>query len=109
MSGVARLKGSRYERGRNARRLFQENARAFDLLRAQRAEKIRNEAVHQLEVRRQRRWVLLRVVENLFAIALRVHRRAGAAVDEHELRAQDEAFALLISPCRHDAAAADAY
>ena len=70
--------------------------------------KFGHQAVHQLEVRRQRRRVLLRVVENLFAVALRVHRRAGAAVDEDELRPQDEAFALHVGARRDDAAAAEA-
>src|SRR5207248_19537 len=78
------------------------------LLAAERAEEVRDQAVHQLEIRRQRRRILLRVVEDLLAIALRVHRRAGAAVDEDELRPENEAFALHVHPCRNHAAAAEA-
>ena len=49
--------------------------------------KRRNDLVHQLEIGRQRRRVLLRVVEDLLVQRLGVQRRAGAAVDEDELAA----------------------
>src|SRR5438093_6901195 len=49
------------------RALLQEHAGAADLLAAQRAEKIGHDAVHQLEIGRERRRVLLRVVQNLLA------------------------------------------
>src|SRR5207302_8783522 len=83
--------------------LLQEDARSADLLAAERAEEVRDQAVHQLEIRRQRRRILLRVVEDLLAIAFRVHRRARAAVDEDELRPKNEAFALHVHPCRNHA------
>src|SRR3954454_8286461 len=86
--------------------LLEQNSRAANLLAAERAQKIRDQPVHQLEVRRQRRRVLLRVVENLLAVALRVHRRACPAIDEHELRTKDEALALhVLTDGTHDAAA----
>src|SRR5262245_58019474 len=85
--------------------LFQQHSRALDLLAAQRAEEVRHEPVHQLEVRRQRRRILLRVVEDLFTIALGVQRRAGTPVDEDELRPQDETFALHVGAHGHHAAA----
>src|SRR5204862_7071981 len=76
--------------------LLEKDPGAFDLLAAEGAEEIRDDAVHQLEVRRQRRRVLLRVVEDLLAVRLRIHRRARAAVDEDELRTEDEALPLLV-------------
>src|SRR5215471_19487045 len=81
-------------------RLLQQDPGAADLLAAERAEEVRHQPVHQLEVRRQRRRVLLRVVQDLFPIALRVQRRAGAAVDEDELGPQDEALALHVGADR---------
>src|SRR5437868_2030051 len=86
--------------GRNRERmvfpLLQQHPGAADLLAAQRAEEVWHQAIHQLEIRGQRRRVLLSVVENFFPVAFRVHRRAGAAVDEHELGPQDEALALHV-------------
>src|SRR5579872_4826277 len=76
--------------------LPEQHAGAVHLLAAERAQEVRYEAIHQLEVRRERRRVLLRVVEHFLAVALGIHRRARAAVDEDELRAEDEALALLI-------------
>src|SRR5207302_1013292 len=76
--------------------LFEQHACAADFLAAERTQEVRHQPVHQLEVRRQRRRVLLRVVKDLLAVALRVHRRAGSAVDEDELRPQDKAFALHV-------------
>src|SRR5262249_30991849 len=52
--------------------------------------------------------VLLSVVENLFPVTLRVHRRAGSTIDEDELRAEDEALALHVRANGHDAAATEA-
>src|SRR5262245_9574631 len=77
-----------YVKKRAAGFLLEEDARPFDLLAAQRAEEVRYEPIHQLEIGGQRRRVLLSVVENLLAIALGVHRRARPAVDEDELRAE---------------------
>src|SRR4051812_38310947 len=71
-------------------RLLEQDSSAANFLAAECAEKIGNQAVHQLEIGRQRRRILLRVVEDLLAIAFGVHRCAGAAVDEHELRPEDE-------------------
>ena len=51
--------------------------------------------------------LLAGVVEDLFAERLAVQRLAGAAVDEDERRAQDEALALHVGPDRHDDAAAE--
>ena len=70
--------------------LLQQDPGAADLLRAQRVEEARNELVHQLEIGRQRRGVLLCAVEHLLGELLRVERRAGPAVDEDELRREDE-------------------
>src|SRR5262245_28938140 len=88
--------------------LLQEHARALDLLAAQRAQKVRDEPVHELEIRRESRRVLLRVVQNFLAVALRVHRGASPAVDEDELRTQDEALPLHVGAHRHHAATAEA-
>src|SRR5262245_11329275 len=87
--------------------LLQENARAADLLAAQRAEEAGDQSVHQLEVRRQRGCRLLRRIKDLFLVLLAVERRAGASVDEDELRRQQEAFPVDVVALRDDAAAAE--
>src|SRR5437899_12040701 len=89
------------------RALLQEHAGAADLLAAERAEEVGDEPVHELEIRRQRRRILLRVVQDLFPVTLRVHRRAGAAVDEYEFRAEDEALPFHVGADRPDASAAE--
>src|SRR5712691_4065421 len=88
-------------------RLLQKDAGAFDFLAAQRAQEARNQPVHQLEIRRQRRGALVCVVEHLFAEVLRVHDGARAAVDEDELRLEDVTLALHVGPDRNDAPAAE--
>src|SRR5262245_43938711 len=75
--------------------LLQQDAGALDLLAAQRAEEARNQPVHQLEVRRQRRRGVVGGVEHLFAEALGVERGARAAVDEDETAGKRKALALL--------------
>src|SRR5437016_14656870 len=70
--------------------LLQEAACPLDLLAAERAQEVGHEPIHQLEIGRERRRVLLRVVQDFFAVAFRIHCRAGASVDENELRPQDE-------------------
>src|SRR6185503_451468 len=87
-------------------RLLQQDARAFDLLAAQRAEEGRDEAIHQLEVRRQSRRGLVRVVQNLLAEALRMQCRAAAAIDKDETAIEAESLALHVGSNRHHAAAA---
>src|SRR5579884_1893188 len=87
--------------------LLQKDAGSLDLLAAERAQEARDQAVHQLEIRGERRRALVRVVEHLFAEVLRVHDRAGAAVDEDELRLQDVALALHVGAHRDDAPAAE--
>src|SRR5262245_10111229 len=52
----------------SSRTLLEEDARALDFLRTERAQEVRYEPVHELEVRRQGGGVRLRVVENLFAV-----------------------------------------
>src|SRR6185295_14980227 len=81
--------------------LFHENPRALDLLAAQGAQKAGHQAVHQLEIRGEGGRGLLRAVEDLFLVALRVDRGPGPAVDEDELRLQDEALALHVGADRH--------
>src|SRR5689334_198519 len=49
---------------KNGWRLFEKDARALDLLAAQRAQEVRHQPIHQLEVGRQRRRVLLSRVED---------------------------------------------
>src|SRR3954471_3946657 len=88
--------------------LLEQDSRAPNLLAAERAQEIGHQAVHQLEIGRQRRRILLRVVEDLLAIAFGVHRRAGAAVDEHELRPQDESLAFHVLPNGADDPASEA-
>src|SRR5262249_1290512 len=88
--------------------LLHANARPLALLGAQRTEEVGHDAVHQLEVRRQRGRFLLRVVEHFLPASLRVDRRARAAVDEDELRLQHEALAFHVDALRDDAAAAKA-
>src|SRR3954468_16434889 len=88
--------------------LLQEHPGPADLLTAERAQEVRHQAVHQLEVGGQRRRVLLGVVQDLLAVTLGVHRRAGTAVDEHELRSQDEALALHVLTHGTDDTAAEA-
>src|SRR5688572_10760166 len=92
--------------GRSNGALTQEHARAADLLRAQGAEKARNEPVHELEIRRERRRVLSRFVEDLLTERFRVDRRARTAVDEDEFRAQDEPLPLHPDPLGQRRAAA---
>src|SRR4029077_10882483 len=84
--------------------LFHEDPRSLDLLAAEGAQEAGHQAVHQLEIRREGRGGLLRAVENLFLVALRVDRRPSPAIDEDELRLQDEALALHVGADRHDAA-----
>src|SRR5581483_788123 len=95
------------KRGRASGKLAKEDAGAAHFLGAQRVEERRDQRVHHLEVGRQRRRVLLRRVEALFAERLRVDRRAGAAVDEHEFRAQHIAFALHVDALHHRHAASE--
>jgi hypothetical protein len=66
-------------------RLLQQNSRAADLLCAEDVEELWHDGVHQLEVRGQRRGVLVLIVQALLAELLRRDRRAGPAVDEDEL------------------------
>src|SRR6185503_7176780 len=87
--------------------LLQEDPGALDFLAAQGAQETRNQAIHQLEIRRQRRRRLVRVVEDLLVEAFRVQRRAAAAVDEDEPAVEAETLALLIRANRHDPAAAE--
>src|ERR1041384_1230374 len=87
---------------------FQQHAGPFDLLAAERAEEVRDQAVHQLEIRRQGGRVLLRVVEDFLAVALRIDGRAAAAVDEDELRLQDKALALHVGAHGNHPAPAEA-
>src|SRR6185503_10548033 len=87
--------------------LLQKNPRSLDFLAAERAQEARNQPVHQLEIRRERRGALVRVVEHLFPEVLGMHHRAGAAVDEDELRLQDVTLALHVGADRDDAAAAE--
>src|SRR5204863_1731907 len=101
-------RGLRSVRGEPEGNLVQQDAGAADFLAAQGAEEVRDQTVHQLEVRRQRGRVLLRVVENLLAIPLRIDRRARAAVDEDEFRLKEEPFALHESARRYRAAPAEA-
>src|SRR6187397_1693096 len=86
--------------------LLHEDPRALDLLAAQGAQEAGHEPIHELEVRGQRRRGLLRAVEHFFLVTFRVDRGARAAIDEDELRLEDEAFALHISADWHHAAAA---
>ena len=86
--------------------LPQEDAGAADLLAAERAEEVRDQPIHQLEVGRQRRRVLLRVVKDLFPIRFGVHRDAGSAIDEDEFGPEDEALSLHVGAHRNDAATA---
>src|SRR6185503_5474634 len=74
--------------------LFEQHSGATDLLTAEGGKEIRDQAVHELEVRRQRGHVLRRGIEHLFPMRLGMHRRPGAAVDEHELRTKHVAFAI---------------
>src|SRR6476660_2846738 len=85
--------------------LFHEDPRALNLLAAQGAQEAGHEPIHELEVRGQRRRGLLRAVEHFFLVAFRVDRCARAAIDEDELRLQDEAFALHVGAHWHHAAA----
>src|SRR6185369_13859247 len=87
--------------------LLEKDAGALDLLAAQGAEEARNQAIHQLEIRRQRRRRLVRVIEDLLVEALRVQRGATAAVDEDEAAVEAEALALLIRANRHHTATAE--
>src|SRR4030095_13880548 len=87
--------------------LLEKNARALDFLAAQGAQEARNQAIHQLEIRRQCRRRLVRVVEDLLVEAFRVQRGAAAAVDEDEAPVEAETLALLIRANRHDPAAAE--
>src|SRR6188472_3384625 len=77
-------------------RLFEENPRAPDLLRTERVQEARQQAVHQLEVGRERRRVLVLRIEALLVEALAVEHLAGAAVDEHELRRERVAFQVAV-------------
>src|SRR6188474_2236286 len=87
--------------------LAEQDAGAADLLRAQSPEEHRDHLVHELEVRRQRRRVLLGVVEDLFARGLGVQRRAGTTVNEDELRSDRESLPLHIQALRHHGAASE--
>src|SRR5688572_28707155 len=60
--------------------LLKKDACALDSLAAERAEKSWNQAVHQLEIRRQRGSRLVRVVEDLLAIVLGMENGSGAPV-----------------------------
>src|SRR5687768_14007314 len=74
--------------------LIEQDARALDLLAAERGEEVRDQLVHQLEVRRQRRRLAVGVVEDRLGEPLRVQRRSGTAVDEDEPAAEPEALAF---------------
>src|SRR4051794_11257323 len=87
--------------------LLEQDAGPLDLLAAERAQEVRHEAVHQLEIGRKRGRILLRVVEDLFPVALRVHGCTGPAVNEDELRAQHEPFALHVRAGGDDATPAE--
>src|SRR5215471_3876294 len=93
------------EKGRG---LLQQDSGAFDLLGAERAEEVGDDAVHQLEIRGERGGLVLRVIERFFTARQRGNRRSGAAVDEDELRTQHEALALHVDARRDDAASAEA-
>src|SRR4249920_2212180 len=87
--------------------LLEEDAGSADFLRAQGVQEARDQLVHQLEVRRKRRGVLLSVVEHLLVERFGVERGSRTAIDENELRSEDEAFTLLERADRDDAPAAE--
>src|SRR6185369_159646 len=103
--GWADLKVRPYDYSTTA--LFEKDARPFDLLAAQRAEEARDQPVHQLEVRRKRRRALVGVIKHFFPEILRVHHRAGAAVNENEFWLQDVPLALHVGAHGNDAPAAE--
>src|SRR5215831_15629322 len=86
--------------------LLEEDTRAADLLCAQRAQEARHDAIHQLEIGRQRGNALRLRIQDLFAEAFRVEDGAGSSVDEDEARLQDEALPLHVRPHGNDRAAA---
>src|SRR5688500_11814548 len=66
--------------------LAEEDAGAADLLGRDHAQEVRQQPVHELEVGRQGRDLLLLAVEDFFRELLLVQGLPGAAVHEHELR-----------------------
>src|SRR6186997_444903 len=79
-----------------ARSLFDQHPGSSYALRAEGAQEARDDLVHQLEVGRQRRRVVVLVVEPFFAQCFRINLRARAAVNEDEFLLQDEALALHV-------------
>src|SRR5207244_3856164 len=82
-------------------------AGAPDLLGRDHPQEIREEPVHELEIRRERRHLLILAVEDLFRELLLVQGLARAAVDEVELGVQAEALALEVAVAAHEARAVE--
>src|SRR5215468_6776387 len=83
--------------------LSQEDPRPPDLLGRDHAQEVRQEPVHELEKRGERRDLLLLSVEDLFRELLLVEGLAGAPVDEVEIRAQAVALPLEVAVAPHEA------
>src|SRR5262249_34000121 len=79
------------------RPLSQQDTRAADPLRRDHPEEVRQQPVHQLEIRRERRDLLLLAVQHFFGELLLVQQLARAAVDEVEVGGQAEALAFEIA------------
>src|SRR5688572_33043675 len=82
--------------------LSEEDPRAADLLGRDDAQEVRDEPVHELEIRRERRDLLFLAVEDLFRELLLVEALPGASVDEVELGGEAEALALEIAIGAHE-------
>src|SRR5688572_33485564 len=77
--------------------LIKEDARAPDLLGRDDTQEVGEQAVHELEVGRQRGGLLLFRVEHLLRELLLVQRLPGLSVDEVEIRRKTEALTFQVT------------
>src|SRR6266705_5667227 len=86
--------------------LLEEDAGPADLLGRDDPQEVGQEAVHELEVRGERRDLLLLSVEDFLGELLLVQGLPGAAVHEVEVGVQAEALALAVAVPPHQLVAA---